>query len=627
LKNARKNNPRTAARAAAHSAKTQIQESRRAAPVNVGRKLRLGGAQSMKSKHFTGSDLLQYVSFKAGTDCNAIGASLLAMPLNPRNLTLTRLARESFLWQRYKVHRFCVRFKPTLPTTSGGSVIAFFNTDCTQLPNTSSESAVSAAMSHKGAEQSSVWEEIVCELPSDPKLYQLNVGQGDPRTQFFAILNVMISTTISPTSSLSAGSVIYQAWVEYDIEFIDPTLDLLPGEDHNATLFSCGYNGSPITSIPTLVPVPYQLFVARICTNGGGDAPVGGVYYGAQDQSASGGTQGNILFFGDLASALAYQTTAQSQNNALIFTGSSSVTFTIEVFGLGIRTVAQSLPDGVTTRRDDQGDQIVLEGTGSDGNPSATSFPVFLDQQSKIPSSDEAGTGETRIFFDGAAATGGTSLATDSASNIVSGGQELVLMPSSAFLLEKWGFPTPKGSQPGSKSIILGLFALFTLIGRLVTITASATSAMRASVRAFRKDNVADPVVLSYEPPPSEIAFVKMNFYDKMAAIDVTWKYVIKPSIDENIRAKVLEFVGSPGQEELNLVETFRNRVGAPYRARPVLADSRGASSVTKTVHLDKLSAIFAEFDVTELDALVALLGSKPSKSNLKLPSIASRLL
>lgn len=583
------------------------------APVNTSRGLQKTGQGASRSQIVSGSDLIETVGLKGGTDSNALGALLINIPLNPRTMTLTRVQKLSQMFQRYKVKKFIATLIPTLPTTSGGNVVAFFNTDVTKLPVSAGIGGVNSALAHQGAKSDSVWKEIVVVLPADNRTYQLNFGEGDPREQFFAYFGVMVSSAITATG-LEPGSTIYNLRVDYTFEFIDPTLDLAQGENFQATLYNLSGAASSSNQIFTCSPpMNYQIGLARISSAATTDAPVGASFFMCTDQTnqAFSATQGQVVLFDDFTSAWQYTNNSTSIDNALKVTFPATVVpFVIEVYGMTTKTVAQAAADGATEQRiKDEGDIIELV------NPTyETTTSVFQDNRSILQADEEsgAGTGNFRSILEGTSADNNTTMTIlDSSSNPVYGGSEVVIVPTSSALLAKWGIKTRLYQDPGTNSIVLGLFSVFTLLGKLCHIVKSIASTSRLCLREVRRLNEADPVIANYQPSAQELESITFHYYRRLSEMDQCWKYVLYPALEQSMRAGILELVGEYPCQFLEITAAHRRLVGIPDRPRPLL-DSTGRvqkQSAKTNIHT-QLAAILGQLDESDVRALVELMGS-----------------
>jgi hypothetical protein len=199
---------------------------------------------------------------------------------------------------------------------------------------------------------------------------------------------------------------------------------------------------------------------------------------------------------------------------------------------------------------------------------------------------------------------------TDSASNTIEAGQKLVVSSVNPLLLQKWGLPVPVTHTGSSTSIILGIFSIFTLIGRLITVTTSVSQGVRVALRKFHQRDTQDTNILNYKPSVQELAYVRMSYMERQMLLEEPiWKFCLTPAIEEALKTKVLEWTGDFPNKELDFTRSYRVRASIPERVRPVGRPFGVHFEEQEASNHDQLAAKLSELDESDLSDLVTLLG------------------
>jgi hypothetical protein len=191
-----------------------------------------------KSEIMTGTDYLGNVSV-AASPTTAKQSILAILPVTPSEYAGTRLTQMAGLWERYRFHKFTVRYVPSVPNTLGCQLICYLDTDPLDDATTITDfdQLVRQATAQAGARQ---WNfnsprSIDLAMRADDQLYYTGIDRQNERFSRQGTLYVVQVTKpvgfsgSALTEDITAGSLYVDWKCEFQIPQIEPpTGGILP---------------------------------------------------------------------------------------------------------------------------------------------------------------------------------------------------------------------------------------------------------------------------------------------------------------------------------------------------------------------------------------------------------------
>jgi len=191
---------------------------------NLMRPMRATSAKDGHMCRFRGTDFLTAVTIDSKTAA-AAGDILINKTVNPKTLGISRLATASTLWERYKFKSLKFRYAPVAPTTAGGSLLGYVDYDTyDDITGLSGDQNLQRAAAHFGEKPTKLWEDKFWEIKDVDPLTDLYIDTDgtDPRWtnqgRFLLLAN----------SAIPAGTACGNIYLDYDVEFFIPQLELTP---------------------------------------------------------------------------------------------------------------------------------------------------------------------------------------------------------------------------------------------------------------------------------------------------------------------------------------------------------------------------------------------------------------
>lgn len=187
----------------------------------------------------TGTEFLTTVT---GVTTATAGTTLVTTLISPHSLGVGRLAAFSSLYEKYRFHRFRIRYVPIANATVSGQVMGYYDTDPAEVPiTTSALQAFQRGVAHYGARTNNVWEERVFELKDDEPnrlLYcnTLSTSEASDRQVFQARFSMLAASALT---AVALGNL----YVDYEVEFNCPQIDSAPVFGSGAKWTSAGTVG------------------------------------------------------------------------------------------------------------------------------------------------------------------------------------------------------------------------------------------------------------------------------------------------------------------------------------------------------------------------------------------------
>lgn len=127
-------------------------------------------------------------------------------------------------YDKIKWRRLRMKWVPSLPTTSGGSVAIYFDNDRTDVGATS----VPLALQNKKAKSCAIWDSLSSTVSSvqlrSRELFSTFIGSGSTTENTFTSPGrIHVHTTSLPGVTFTASTVVGYLWLEYDVELMFPT--------------------------------------------------------------------------------------------------------------------------------------------------------------------------------------------------------------------------------------------------------------------------------------------------------------------------------------------------------------------------------------------------------------------
>lgn len=175
------------------------------------------------SVRIQGQDYMGTVSWGTGSGAGSVIVNYFLNPSSPP-FSGTRLSQFSTLYDKFIFTNFKFHTTSANPTTSIGSFILAYDRDTTDATPPSSDDGIRSYMSMQNAVSGTNWENLTmnCSLEDTQDFYYCS-PTGDNRLSFQGQLYaaVMVPAAATMTQSL---------WVEYDIVFMDPQLEISQAE-------------------------------------------------------------------------------------------------------------------------------------------------------------------------------------------------------------------------------------------------------------------------------------------------------------------------------------------------------------------------------------------------------------
>lgn len=193
---------------------------------------------------FKGTDFLTAVTI--GASNAAAGDVLYTTVVNPKTLGISRLATVAQLWERYKFKRLRFRYAPVCPSTTAGQLIGYVDYDTYDDPTgISGVQNLQRAAAHYGEKPVQVWQ-------GEEKPVSWDIKDIDPLTDLYVDSDGTDPRwtnqgrfVLLAASAVAANTACGNIYLDYDIEFYIPQLEMTPS---NGFGFSIVGGGSFSTS-------------------------------------------------------------------------------------------------------------------------------------------------------------------------------------------------------------------------------------------------------------------------------------------------------------------------------------------------------------------------------------------
>jgi hypothetical protein len=189
----------------------------------------------------SGQDYIGLVSFP--TTANP-GATLFNAAISPTTQALanTRLSLFGKMFEKFFFSKLRFHCTAQAPTSAQGSYILAYDHDSADATPPTSDDGVRALMSYQDSVTQPVWtsSQLSCTVASDPqKFYYTNYVDEEERVAFQGQIYV---------ASLTNPSVqtYFSLWLEYEVHFYEPQLDLSSGSE---SLTTAGSNAISATAL------------------------------------------------------------------------------------------------------------------------------------------------------------------------------------------------------------------------------------------------------------------------------------------------------------------------------------------------------------------------------------------
>lgn len=173
-----------------------------------------------------GTDFFRAVSSGAA---NVAGDVLISAVVNPAQLGVSRLATLATLYERYKFKSLKFRYDPIAPATTAGQLIGYVDYDTLDDPTgLAGVQNLQRAAAHYGEKPVQVWQgserPVFWEIKDVDPLTDLYVDSDgtDPRWTNQGRFVLLAASTLPATTAL--GNI----YMDYDIEFYIPQIELTP---------------------------------------------------------------------------------------------------------------------------------------------------------------------------------------------------------------------------------------------------------------------------------------------------------------------------------------------------------------------------------------------------------------
>lgn len=179
----------------------------------------------------SGTDYLGNISV-ASAPAEASDKILAVLPISPSEYAGTRVTQMASLWERYRFHKFTVRYIPSVPNTLGCQLICYLDTDPLDDATTitDADQLVRQATAQAGAKQ---WnfnqtKEIPLAMRADDQLYYTGVDRQNERfTRQGTLYVIQVTEPVSfsgtaLTEDITAGSLYVDWRCEFQIPQIEP---------------------------------------------------------------------------------------------------------------------------------------------------------------------------------------------------------------------------------------------------------------------------------------------------------------------------------------------------------------------------------------------------------------------
>lgn len=165
-----------------------------------------------------GQDFLSPISLVEGATA---GQNILSLPINPANLTGTRLERFCELFDKFVFKSLRFHYVPAVPTTAAGSLIMAYDRDVKDTTPSQDTQGIREYLAMMNSKTGQIWEKftINCPLSDTQDFYYVDGGDLDDRLANQGKFYLAVMTPLNSTS-VGSGSI----WMEYDIVLMDPQL-------------------------------------------------------------------------------------------------------------------------------------------------------------------------------------------------------------------------------------------------------------------------------------------------------------------------------------------------------------------------------------------------------------------
>jgi len=254
---------------------------------NIMRPMRSKTANDGHMCRFKGTDFVAAITI--GGTAAAAGDVLYTTVVNPKTLGVSRLATVSALWERYKFRSLKFRYGPVAPTTTAGQLIGYVDYDTYDDPTgIAGVQNLQRAAAHYGEKPVQVWDKTFWEIKDVDPLTDLYVDSDgtDPRWTNQGRLVVLAA------SAIANGTACGNIYIDYDVEFYIPQLELTPTTGHglkqtgSGTLNASnilgttrtleGWTNIPVTATSTAFTLPAGSYLIAGIVGGTVISAVGG---------------------------------------------------------------------------------------------------------------------------------------------------------------------------------------------------------------------------------------------------------------------------------------------------------------------------------------------------------------
>jgi hypothetical protein len=235
-----------------HRAKTQ-----NAAPVAIGARHQLYRAPKMRVSQKGDTITITSVDYisplTAASGGNNAGDVLFTLPVNPFAVPTSRIAAMAPLYERYVPEGVFVKFKPTAPATSPGSIVGYVDNDPLDIPvSTAGTVNLQRACAHKGATECSIWQ---------PMTFGLDLKKQGGQNHYYCDrqgvnrFNSCGRIVVLAATGLSAGQPLGNLELTWTFRFSIPANEVpsVPAASGTFTNFTSGVRANPMGSIGNVV--------------------------------------------------------------------------------------------------------------------------------------------------------------------------------------------------------------------------------------------------------------------------------------------------------------------------------------------------------------------------------------
>lgn len=200
-------------------------------------KQRMSSSKDGHSCRFRGTDFVQSVS--SGTGLSA-GQVLISLPANPRMIGVSRLAIGSSVWERFKFRSLKFHYAPIANATQTGSLIGYVDYDVNDAPTGTGDANLQRAFAHYGSQSCQIWgdpsKRTSWELKDIDPLTDLYIDSPSEDPHWTSQGRFVLLSASTVAASLPLGNI----FVEYDVEFFVPQIEVTPVSGTGALILGGG---------------------------------------------------------------------------------------------------------------------------------------------------------------------------------------------------------------------------------------------------------------------------------------------------------------------------------------------------------------------------------------------------